>query len=221
MGKWLFRRQISRAQCVRAALVAGAAGGMLPPAAAQAADRDVITNFEITPFSGYMAGGEFEDPRRRQRSRSRGGHQLRRHLQRRRRLLASLRSALRAAEHPDRRRRRRLDLDVQYLQIGGIVSYPDAERVIPYFGMTVGAAQLQPGRARTRRRDQARVLGRPAACKRADHGSHRRALRCPRVRHAARHRRRHLLRLRRQPRAPAAIRAKRRHVPAVLRPRWA
>jgi hypothetical protein len=35
-------------------------------------------------------------------------------------------------------------MDVQYLQVGGIVSYPDATRVIPYFGLTVGAARFSP-----------------------------------------------------------------------------
>jgi opacity protein-like surface antigen len=36
------------------------------------------------------------------------------------------------------------DMDVEYLQIGGIVSHPDARRVIPYFGITVGAARFSP-----------------------------------------------------------------------------
>jgi hypothetical protein len=40
-----------------------------------------------------------------------------------------------------------MDLDVQYLQIGGTVSNPDAERVIPYFGLTVGAARFSPDAA--------------------------------------------------------------------------
>jgi hypothetical protein len=37
------------------------------------------------------------------------------------------------------------DMDVQYLQFGGTVAYPDpTNRVIPYFGMTVGAARFSP-----------------------------------------------------------------------------
>ena len=38
------------------------------------------------------------------------------------------------------------DMDVEYLQFGGTVSYPDAEytHVIPYFGMTIGAARFSP-----------------------------------------------------------------------------
>ena len=38
------------------------------------------------------------------------------------------------------------DMDVEYLQFGGTVSYPDTEQthVIPYFGMTVGAARFSP-----------------------------------------------------------------------------
>jgi hypothetical protein len=37
-------------------------------------------------------------------------------------------------------------MDVEYLQFGGTVSYPDAEytHVIPYFGMTIGAARFSP-----------------------------------------------------------------------------
>ncbi len=37
-----------------------------------------------------------------------------------------------------------MDLDVEYLQIGGTVMYQDAETVIPYFGMTLGAARFSP-----------------------------------------------------------------------------
>ena len=36
------------------------------------------------------------------------------------------------------------DLDVQYLQIGGIVSYEEAKHVIPYFGLTFGGAHFSP-----------------------------------------------------------------------------
>jgi hypothetical protein len=36
------------------------------------------------------------------------------------------------------------DMGVQYLQIGGIVSHPTARRVIPYFGMTIGATRFSP-----------------------------------------------------------------------------
>ena len=60
-------------------------------------------------------------------------------------MVAPLRDAVRAPEHkvdgveP-------FDMDVEYLQFGGTVSYPDTEvtHVIPYFGMTVGAARFSP-----------------------------------------------------------------------------
>lgn len=37
-----------------------------------------------------------------------------------------------------------VDLDIQYLQIGGTVAWEDAKRIIPYFGLTVGAAHFSP-----------------------------------------------------------------------------
>jgi hypothetical protein len=40
------------------------------------------------------------------------------------------------------------DMDVQYLQFGGTVAYPEpTNRVIPYFGMTVGGARFSPNAA--------------------------------------------------------------------------
>lgn len=37
-----------------------------------------------------------------------------------------------------------IDLDIQYLQIGGTVAWAESKRVIPYFGMTIGAARFDP-----------------------------------------------------------------------------
>ena len=85
------------------------------------------------------------------------------------------------------------DMDVEYLQVGGTVSYPDAEHVIPYFGMTVGAARFSPtGRVSTTKRSSRSAS--PAACRFRS----RIASACASMRersHGARHRRRYLLRL--------------------------
>jgi opacity protein-like surface antigen len=111
---------------------------------ARAADPPQHTNFwEFTPFAGFTAGGEFEDPAngsdRDLDEDSNFGLIVNaavddwRHYE----LLYSTQSTSVDGAAP-------IDMDVQYLQIGGIVSYPDATRVIPYFGLTVGAARFSP-----------------------------------------------------------------------------
>jgi Outer membrane protein beta-barrel domain len=102
-----------------------------------------FNEFEITPFVGYQGGGEFEDPadatdRDLDGDTSFGiiadaAADYWRHYE----LLFSQQSTTVQGETP-------IDIDVQYLQLGGIVSHPDMERVIPYFGMTFGAARLSP-----------------------------------------------------------------------------
>ncbi|HEX7114678.1 MAG TPA: outer membrane beta-barrel protein [Steroidobacter sp.] len=145
-----------RASTTRAAatvafhLSAGRLGGLIflallalaRPAAA--AEEERRTNaFEITPFFGYMAGGSFEDPvdssdRDLDADTSFGvimnaAVESWRHYE----LLYTRQSTELDGAEP-------FDMDVDYLQIGGIVSHPAAERVIPYFGLTVGAARFSP-----------------------------------------------------------------------------
>jgi opacity protein-like surface antigen len=105
-----------------------------------------VNDFEFTPFVGFMGGGEFEDPAdnsdRDLDEDSNLGLIVNaavdewRHYE----LLYTTQSTIVDGTTP-------LDLDVQYLQIGGIVSHPDAERVIPFFGLTVGAARFSPDAA--------------------------------------------------------------------------
>jgi hypothetical protein len=124
----------------------GVAGFALAVAAAPAMARDQgqdYPQFEITPFYGYTAGGEFEDPatntdRDLDESNNFGvilnsAVEEWRHYE----LLYSMQSTEIDGTLP-------IDLDVQYLQIGGTVSNPDAVHVIPYFGMTIGAARFNP-----------------------------------------------------------------------------
>ena len=132
----MFRRSlVVGAFAAAAALVAGTAG---------AADREHKPNtFEITPFAGYMAGGGFEDPVDNSDRDLDGASnygvifdaaaEYWRHSE----LLYSQQSTTGQGATP-------IDLDIQYLQSGGIVSHPDMQRVIPYFGMTFGAAQFSP-----------------------------------------------------------------------------
>lgn len=115
---------------------------------ARAADEpQVHTNaWEFTPFVGYMAGGEFEDPTDNSDRDLDADNNFGlivnsavdswRHYE----LLYTSQSTRVKGATP-------FDMDVQYLQIGGTVSHPDATRVIPYFGMTVGAARFSPDAA--------------------------------------------------------------------------
>lgn len=112
------------------------------PAMASEPER-AHNRFEFTPFAGYMAGGAFEDPadgaeRDLDEGTNRGlivdiAAEHWRHYE----LLYSDLDTEVDGETP-------FDMGVRYLQIGGIVSHPDMRRVVPYFGMTVGAARFSP-----------------------------------------------------------------------------
>jgi opacity protein-like surface antigen len=116
---------------------------------AQAADEPrEYNNFEFTPFVGYMAGGEFEDPADSSDRDLDAGTDFGiiidaaaewwRHYE----MLYVRQSTKVDGFDP-------FDMDVEYLQFGGTVSYPDTEakHIIPYFGMTVGAARFSPDAA--------------------------------------------------------------------------
>lgn len=141
IGKWFFPRQFSTRNGMRAAL-----GLTLLAAAANASAQqppDDYANWEFTPFYGYMGGGGFEDPttntdRDLDEDNSFGliinaAADQWRHYE----LLYVKQGTSVEGTVP-------MDLDVEYLQIGGTVSYQDAETVIPYFGMTLGAARFSP-----------------------------------------------------------------------------
>jgi opacity protein-like surface antigen len=113
-----------------------------PARAADPAQQQTNT-WEFTPFVGYMAGGEFEDPtdssdRDLDEDSSFGlivnaAADTWRHYE----FLFASQSTSVDGTTP-------IDMDVQYLQVGGTVNHPDATRVIPYFGITVGAARFSP-----------------------------------------------------------------------------
>lgn len=137
----------SLARCAKrwgGGVIAGVAASCLGIGSAAAADESSGYNrYEITPFVGYMAGGEFEDPtdgsERDLDADTNFGVIMNiaadpwRHYE----LLYSNQSTQLDGVTT-------LDMDVQYLQIGGTVSHPDATHAIPYFGITVGAAQFSP-----------------------------------------------------------------------------
>jgi opacity protein-like surface antigen len=116
-------------------------------ASARAADEDLTSTFQITPFYGQMAGGGFESPAdgadRDVEADSNIGIFLNLIAdvpERQYELLYTKQGAEIEGTTP-------LDLDIEYLQIGGLVSYPQDRHVIPYFGATVGAARFSPDAA--------------------------------------------------------------------------
>ena len=141
IGKWFFPRRISLSRGLRVA-VGATLLSVAATASAQEPD-DSYSHWEITPFYGYMAGGEFEDPttntdRDLDEDNSFGvifnaAVDEWRHYE----LLYTRQGTSIDGDVP-------MDLDVEYLQIGGTVSHQDAERVIPYFGITLGAARFSP-----------------------------------------------------------------------------
>lgn len=122
------------------------------PAQAQSSSNQASSNpapaheniFEVTPFIGYMGGGDFEDPAdqttRDVEADTDWGLFLNLNAGSRERqyeLLYAKQGTTVEGAVP-------IDMDIQYLQIGGIVNFTDVERAIPYFGITVGATQFSP-----------------------------------------------------------------------------
>jgi hypothetical protein len=142
MERWRHRRRgfgkSSGAMALTAILVAA-----MPARAAD--DQRRHNEFEITPFVGYLSGGDFEDPAdNTERDLDDAGDfgiifnaaaagDYWRHYEL---LYAQQGTQLSGVTTPD--------VDVKYLQIGGIVSNPDAVHVIPYFGLTIGGTQFSP-----------------------------------------------------------------------------
>jgi hypothetical protein len=124
-------------------LVAAIALAAVAPGALAADDELDYNRFEITPFVGQMFGGEFEDPvdgsERDLDSDTNFGLIVNAAADRDRHyeFLYSKQGTRLDGVAP-------FDMDVEYLQIGGTVSHPDARHVIPYFGVTVGAARFKP-----------------------------------------------------------------------------
>jgi opacity protein-like surface antigen len=120
---------------------------MLSVAPAQAGEQKAYNTFEITPFAGWMAGGSFEDP-------SNGedrdveedvGYGLFFNIvadvpERQYEFFYTKQSSAVEGAVP-------IDMDFEYLHLGGTVAYPQSSHVIPYFGMTVGAARFSPDAA--------------------------------------------------------------------------
>jgi opacity protein-like surface antigen len=111
---------------------------------AQAQEEIPTRTFEVSPFVGLMAGGGFEDPADNSDRDVKGDTNFGVFLnlvadvpERQYELLYTQQSTIIEGDVP-------IDLDLKYLQIGGIVTYPQNRYVIPYFGATVGAAQLSP-----------------------------------------------------------------------------
>jgi Outer membrane protein beta-barrel domain len=132
-----------RNSAARCALVL--AGCLAAMSAGAADERRHVNNFEITPFVGYMGGGKFENPTDNSERNLEDDTTFglfvdmvadvpERHYE----LMFVRQSSTVDGAVP-------IDMDVQYLHIGGTVSYTDTSaHVIPYFGGTVGGTRLSP-----------------------------------------------------------------------------
>jgi len=129
-----YLRNLIALACVAASVTAA------PQAMAEQPPAD--GSFELTPFVGYLSGGEFEDSAGAKRK---IGNATNLGL-----IFDYAPEYWRAYEFLYTKGSSEIggptksDLDIEYLQFGGIVSYPDAKHVIPYFGLTAGAARLSP-----------------------------------------------------------------------------
>jgi len=102
-------------------------------------------NFEITPFVGEMGGGKFQDATTTSDRDVEGDTDFgvifnvnADSYERQYEFLYARQSTSVEGVAP-------LDMDIQYLQIGGIVNFTDTSRfVIPYFGLTVGGTRFEP-----------------------------------------------------------------------------
>jgi len=141
IGKSLFPRQFSTRNWLRAALGLALLTAATGASAQQAPDK--YSNWEFTPFYGYMAGGSFED----------STTNTDRDLDEDNSFGLIINAAADQWRHYEFIYVKQgtaidgtvpMDLDVEYLQIGGTVTYEDAKTVFPYFGMTLGAARFSP-----------------------------------------------------------------------------
>ena len=153
MYKFSFSKNSPQPRSVAAAWLSALLAGLLcaVPAYAQQEDDDEdpppVNEFEITPFLGLTAGGEFEDPNG---SRDRDldaaasygviagfAADYNKHYE----LLFSNQST--EVEGTSN-----LDLDVQYLHVGGSVEFdPGNRRAIPFVAGGLGVTLLSPDRA--------------------------------------------------------------------------
>lgn len=129
------------AMIVAGAFATGSAHAQATQSSSARADQN---NVEVTPFIGRMGGGKFKDPNDNSERDVQAGTNWG--------VFLNLN-----ADSPERQYEffySRLgttiegavpiDMNIEYLQIGGIVNFTDVEHAIPYFGITVGGTQFGP-----------------------------------------------------------------------------
>ena len=155
MRKWLFSGQLSpgsRSRATRLGVAICSLTATLAVAATAHAQSvlDDVNEYEITPFAGYTTGGKFQDPG----DVTTKADDVDRDLKEDQNFGVIVNIN---ADGPDRQYELLysqqdtqieglvpLDIKVQHLQVGGIVSYMDNPRVLPFFGLSVGAARFTP-----------------------------------------------------------------------------
>ena len=122
-------------------------GSLTCASAAEPQPQPHYNTFEITAFFGQMFGGAFEDTtdgsERDIQSDTNFGIFLNMSAdppERQYELFYTKESTAVDGTVP-------IDLDVEYLQIGGTVGFPQHPHVLPYFGATAGAARFSPDAA--------------------------------------------------------------------------
>lgn len=128
----------------RGGIAAAALSGCLAFSGAWGAEQPRENTFEITPFFGQMFGGAFEDPtdnsERDVKSDTNFGIFLNLIAdipERQYELFYTKQGTVIEGTVP-------IDVDIDYLQLGGTVAYPQAKHVIPYFGATFGGTRFAP-----------------------------------------------------------------------------
>lgn len=129
----------------RLSVAAGMCAGLLLTSAALAAPGpEERTRFEITPYVGQLAGGEFEDPNNGSDRDVESDTDFKLFLNIDADSPARQYEIFYAKQATEVDGAAPLDMDIQYLHFGGVVNFTDVQPVVPYFGLTIGATHFSP-----------------------------------------------------------------------------
>jgi Outer membrane protein beta-barrel domain len=122
----------------------GGCAGLLMAAATLAAPAEKPPQFELTPYVGQLAGGEFENPNDQSERDVDSDTDFKLFLNINADSPSRQYEILYANQGTQVEGAVPIDMDIQYLHFGGIVNFTDVEPVTPYFGITIGATHFSP-----------------------------------------------------------------------------